>query len=751
MSTFEFFLKYKPIVYEKGRLSFQLLGSKWWILPVGVLAVIAALYFYRSVTREKRSPWLIALRAATLLVLLFMFLRPVLNISTVLPQDSYLAVVIDDSESMTIKDDGKTKRSEELQKKLNETSLIKRLSEKFKVRIYRFSKEAERIDSLKHLTFDGKQTRIEAVTELLHEELGTVPLSGVVLITDGADNGSEQLSDSLARLETRKIPFYTVGVGTTQIVNDAEILKVSAPREMLKESTAVVNVSYRSHGMAGKHGVIKVKENGPGGELVASPDITFAADGEIAEKNIDVTVKHEGSRVFTFTLDVKDDRIPENNVLDALITVRDDHPKILYVEGEPRWEYKFLRRAIEDDKNLQLESMLRESQNKWIFQGPDSKEDLAAGFPKKKEDLYKFKGLILGSIEATYFDQNQQDMIVDFVNNRGGGFLMLGGKNSFSGGKYQTSSIADIIPFELPAEKLNVFQIVKVMLTDIGKSNTLTKLSPDPSTNSKAWSDLPSLGDFNKTGDPKAGAVVLMRGQAEGGQDPILLAYQRYGRGRSMAFTSGTSWHWQMELDKDDQTHEIFWKQALRWLVNASPEPVMITSDKDTYLPGELVSLTADVADKSFNRLSNARASVKITDPTGAVQTLPLDWTGTEDGTYRTQFHPGPEGAYKVQVDAAQGEQQLGSYTTAFQVKNRPVEYYNASLDANSLKSISGQTGGRYYPLSKMGDIPDEAIYVEGESSFVEQKELWDVPLLFMMLCASLGGEWFLRKKKGLA
>ena len=751
MSIFEFFFKYKPIVYEKGRLSFQLLGSKWWILPVAALAAVAAVYFYRSVTREKRSPWLIAFRAATLLVLLFMLLRPVLNISTVLPQDSYLAVVIDDSESMTIKDDGKTKRSEDLQKALNETSLIKRLSEKFKVRIYRFSKEAERIPSLEHLTFDGKQTKVEAVTELLHEELGTVPLSGVVLITDGADNGSEQLSDSLARLETRKIPFYTVGVGSTEIVNDAEILKVTAPREMLKESTAVVNVAFRSHGFAGKHGVIKVKENGPNGDLVASPDITFAADGEIAEKAIDVTVKHEGSRVFTFTLDVKDDRIPENNVLDALITVRDDHPKILYVEGEPRWEYKFLKRAIEDDKNLQLVSMLRESQNKWIFQGPDSDKLLAGGFPKKKEDLYQFKGLILGSIESTYFSQDQQDMIVDFVNNRGGGFLMLGGKNSFSGGKYQTSSIADIIPFDLPSEKLNVFQIIKVMLTDIGKSNTLTKLSPDPSANTKAWSELPSLGDYNKSGSPKAGAVVLARGQAEGGADPILLAYQRYGRGRSMAFTSGTSWHWQMELDKDDQTHEIFWKQALRWLVNSSPEPVMITSDKDTYLPGELVSLTADVADKSFNRLSNARAAVKITDPTGAVQTLPLDWTGTEDGTYRTQFHPGPEGIYKVVVDAAQGEQPLGSYTTAFQVKNRPVEYYNASLDANALKSISGQTGGRYYPLSKMGDIPDEAIYVEGESSYVEQKELWDVPILFMMLCTSLGGEWFLRKKKGLA
>lgn len=748
MSIFEFFFKYKPIVYEKGRLAFQLVGSKWWFLPALAIAVAAAFYFYRNVTGEKRSPWLLALRALTLALLLFMAMRPVLNISTVLPQDSYLAVVIDDSESMTIKDDAKTARKDELQKKLAETSLIKRLSEKFKVRIYRFSQEAERIDSLDHLTYAGKTTRFEAVTELLHEELGTVPLSGVVLITDGADNGSQQFSESLARLESRKIPFYTVGVGTDQIVKDAEILKVSSPREMLKESTAVVDVSYRSHGFAGQKGVLKIRENGV---LVKSDDITLAADGEIAQKTVDLPVKNEGSRIFSFEISVKDDRIAENNTLDSLITVRNDHPKILYIEGEPRWEFKFLKRAIEDDKNLQLVTMLRESQNKWLRQGVDSEKMLEDGFPKKKEDLYQYKGLIFGSIESTFFSQEQQDMVVDFVNNRGGGFLMLGGKNSFSGGHYQTSSIADILPVELPSDKMNVFQIIKVMLTNIGKTNTLTKLSPDAAANTKAWNDMPALGDFNKTLGAKAGAVVLANGQAEGGNNPILLAYQRYGRGRSMAFTSGTSWHWQMELDSKDQTHELFWKQVLRWLVNASPDPVMVTSDKDTYLPGENVNLTADVADKTFKRTNNARAVVKVTDPTGAVQTLPMDWSGSEEGTYRARVHAGPEGVYQVQVDAAQGDQALGTFKSAFQVKNRPVEYYNASLDSNGLKAIAGQTGGRYYPLSKIGDVPDDAIYVEGESSFIEQKELWDVPLLFMLLCMSLGGEWLLRKKKSLA
>ena len=159
MSFFEFFFKYKPIVYEKGKLAFQLLGSAWWFIPVAIIACAGAFYFYKNVSREKWSPALVALRAITFLILGFMLLRPVLNISTVLPQESYLAVVIDNSESMNIRDSGDKTRAEELQAQLQTTDFIKKLSDKFKVRIYRFDKDAERIERPDRLTWNGKRTR----------------------------------------------------------------------------------------------------------------------------------------------------------------------------------------------------------------------------------------------------------------------------------------------------------------------------------------------------------------------------------------------------------------------------------------------------------------------------------------------------------------------------------------------------------------------------------------------------------------
>ena len=276
MNIFEFLFKYKPIIYAKGHLAFQLLGSRLWFLLFLTVAGAGAYYAYRDIARDKYSIGLVALRAATFGVLAFIFLRPVLNISTVLPQESYLAVVIDNSESMKIKDDGQISRAEQLQKQFKATNFFKRLSDKFKVRTYRFDNAAERIDRPDQVTFEGKRTRLESATDLLHQELGTVPLSGVVLITDGVDNASRQWTESLSKLESRHIPFYTVGVGSENITRDAEIVNVAAPRTTLKESTATVDVSYRSHGFRGRKATLYVRENGV---LLKSEQVTLPADG----------------------------------------------------------------------------------------------------------------------------------------------------------------------------------------------------------------------------------------------------------------------------------------------------------------------------------------------------------------------------------------------------------------------------------------------------------------------------------------
>src|SRR5262249_60621739 len=141
-----------------------------------------------------------------------------------------------------------------------------------------------------------------------------------------------------------------------------------------------------------------------------------------AELQLGRPVKNEVPRLFSLSLQAPDDRIPEKNTLDALVEIKNDHPQILYIEGEPRWEFKFLRRAMQDDPNIRLVTLLRSSQNKFYRQGIDKEEMLSEGFPKKKEELFAFKGLIFGSIESTFFTQDQLKNDVNFVSNHVRGY-----------------------------------------------------------------------------------------------------------------------------------------------------------------------------------------------------------------------------------------------------------------------------------------------------------------------------------------
>ena len=750
MTWFEFFFKHQPIVYERGTLAFQLLENRALFAFFVIAAGVGAYFLYRTV--QSRSSWgMIVLRGLTFAVLLFILMRPVLNISTVLPQESYMAVIVDNSQSMQIQDEGQQSRADLLMAEFESSQFFSNLAEKFQVRLYRFDQEAERIEDLNRMTFNGTRTRMESAMELLYQELGTVPLSGIVLVTDGVDNASEEWTEAVSRIQARGIPIYTVGVGEEAIDRDAELTQVSTPRESLNDATAVAEVSFRSEGLAGRRATLHVRENGV---LLKSEEVTLPRDGEIGKATIDLPVRNEGSRVFEFSLEAQDDRIAENNVLQSLIEVSNEQPKILYIEGEPRWEYRFIRRALEDDPNVQLVTLLRTSPNKFYRQGIEDEETLAEGFPTTREELFEYKGLILGSIEATFFTQDQLQMIVDFVSQRGGGFMMLGGRNSFSAGRYQNTPVADILPVRLSdAESDFVVDNLWVELSDYGRSHQLMKLNPGGDENVVEWDELPALTEFNRVDEAKVGAIVLANAQTEStGRDrPVLLAYQRYGRGRAMAFTSSSSWRWQMEMDHEDMTHELFWRQMLRWLVSSSPDPVEANAEKDSYVPGESIRLFADISDASFERMNNADVVGRVIDPDGNSQLLRFEWTGLQDGTYQAMMSGSVSGIYTLEVDADYGGTGIGNSESTFQVRDRPIEFYNAALDSRFLESVAEQSGGRYYRLSELGNLPEDAIYVEGESSIIEGRELWDVPLLFMLLTLALGAEWFWRKQKGLA
>ena len=248
------------------------------------------------------------------------------------------------------------------------------------------------------------------------------------------------------------------------------------------------------------------------------------------------------------------------------------------MEGEPRWEYKFLRRAVEDDPALHIVSMLRTTENKIYRQGIENPNELADGFPNKPEDLFEFQGLILGSVESSFFTATQQELIKEFVDRRGGGVLFLGGRWALSDGGYRVQPFTELLPVNLPQRK-NTFhrQLVAAELTDAGKQSLICRIEDDPEKSVNHWEVLPYLANYQEAGSPKPGAVVLLRTNVAGNRLPLLIT-ENYGRGRTAVFATAGSWRWRMQQPVGDISEETYWRQLLRWLISATPSSVVAST-----------------------------------------------------------------------------------------------------------------------------------------------------------------------------
>jgi uncharacterized membrane protein len=759
-AVFEWLFKYRLLLYERGDFSFHPILHPYlmWLLVIAALA--CSYLFYRKAENVLPASWrygLIALRGAAFLIVILLLAQPVLRLHSVIPQENFVAIAYDTSRSMEIRDGSQGQSRLDVERRLLEPAgnpFLKNLASKFKIRFFRFSKGAERVDAFNDTQRHGGVTNLERSLDQIAVELSTVPLAGVVLISDGGDNRSANLDKTAARFRARKIPIYSIGIGSSKFARDAEVLRVSAPRKVLKGTTVEAEVSIVSTGCSGRRSQLEVLDNE---RPIHSEEIILVGDGEVKTVKVNFSSQTAGARVYRFRVKpFPDEAVSENNDQAILMEVEDLKPQVLYVEGEPRWEYSFLRRAILEDKNLRLITLLRQANGKLLRQGVESPSVMEKGFPADKAEFFQYKAIILGSVEASYFTFDQLRMISDFVGQRGGGFLMLGGKSSFGQGGYANTPIEDLLPLYInsPGAKAAFEDLeFKVRLTSYGFIHPVTRLSPSEEENRKRWEAAPKLMGFNPTAGPKPGATVLAQSSAPDSrvQSAAILAFQRFGRGKSMALTAANDWRWKMGLDHADNMYPLFWRQMLRWLVSDAPDPVNATTDKHSYSHDDSIAIGVEANDASFLPVNNAQVTVHVKSPSGNSSVVPLAWDVEKDGAYSAVMEPQEEGIYEIASEAIRGDKSLGTAKTHFRVAESSEEFHNAGMNADLLKRLSTETGGRYYSSADTRSLPEDISYSDKGMSHMEEKDLWDMPFLFLLLVGFISTEWILRKRKGLA
>ena len=518
---FQFFFKYPIPVFSKGQ--FVLLGA-WpgWVLLLLMVASTAGLGLLIWSRLPQAAPniskwragtvWLLqSLLIATVLVLLW---QPAITVAELAPQQNVIAVVLDDSRSMAIADsDGKVTREAAAEKAL-EDGVLAGLQKKFQVRLYRLDSRVARAATLAEIQPTAPATHINEGLRQLVTETSDLPVGAVVLLSDGSENsldGSGDLDlETIHALRNRRLPVHTVGFGKEQAAHDVELNDVRVTSRAMAGSRIPATVTFHQRGYAGSKAILAIRD---GDKTLDSREVTLGADGATQVETVFFSPGDAGVKSLHFSLGpLANEENPANNAVTRLVGVTDDKRRILYVEGEPRWEYKFIRRAEDDDKIVQVASMLRTTENKIYRQGISDPKELENGFPVRPEDLFGYQGIILGSVEAGYFTPLQQELLREFVDRRGGGLLFLGGRFALGDGGWGGSSLVDLLPTYLPSSR-NTFHRdpATVELTAAGSDSPITRLMDDPAKNIDRWKKLTYLMDYQDAGTAKPGAAVLIQ------------------------------------------------------------------------------------------------------------------------------------------------------------------------------------------------------------------------------------------------
>ncbi len=765
-SLFEFLFKYKPFVFARGEV--VLAATAGSMVAAGLLLALAVpiVRQYRAIggrSTPRSRLALAVLRAAVVALGCFVLLRPSLVVATAVPQQNFVGVLVDDSRSMRVAEGGAQTRAEQVSAWLDPggSGLFGQLEERFRLRLFSFSDATRRLEGLEELRFEGLRTNVGRALEAGRQELGGVPLSGLVLLSDGADNDSSGLTETLNGLRDAKVPVFVVGVGREEFARDIEITRVEAPNEVMQNSAVAADVVVRQRGYEGETVELLVED---GGRIVSTVEVTLPRAGESTVVRATFVAEDPGPRILTFRIEVAEgEMVRQNNALETLVTVRDEQARILYFEGEPRHEVAFIRRALHEDGNIALATLVRSAPNKFQSLIVDPVEEfggeheLFGGFPKTREELYRYSALVLGSVEADFFTRDQLQMIADFVSQRGGGLLALGGRHAFAEGGYAGTPVAEALPVVIEAPRPAAepwYAEVDVVPTLFGRSHPVVQFGASAEESAARWETMPPLLAVNRVTRIKPGAASLLDGNAEGLEEAqAVLAYQRYGAGKSIALTVADTWQWQMHGDVplEDMTHETFWQQMLRWLVADVSGQVRARLGRERFAPGETVAVLTDVFDDTYLAVNDAQVRALVTGPDGEVEALDLAWTVDVDGRYAASFVAEADGFYTVSVVAEGREGPLGQDVATGQATELTQEFFGAEMNRELLTRVAEETSGRFYTAANLDELAGDIAFTDGGTTVTEVLDLWDMPIFFFVFIGMIGTEWTLRKWRRLA
>ncbi len=734
------------------------------ILGVGAVLTLLVILAYRRAQGRSgriRRALLTILRVAAIAGVVGILLRP-MRVEPAKAEGAkpVFAIVLDSSASMKTADVDGVPRYQAVSAALEETqdALIRGLATDHDLRVFRFDKELEPAtfqDLTQAAEPQGMTTDIGAALMQAAASAANRPSSGLLFISDGRDNARGDVEQAAIYLKSRKVPVWTVPVGSDTESKDLFVTARLSQNFLFVNQPATLKATLSQSGYADWYAKVNLYRDG---EYVTTQQVMLRGNTGVAEFPIEED--HKG--VYRYSIKVEplpDEADTSNNDRTIFARVVDEKSRVLFVEARPYWDSKFLLRALQQDPNLEVTSIFQLTPNKVFSVAEKPTGDIhqktavtqGVYLPRTTEELYRYDCIIFGKGIDLLFSSEQLKLLRDYVMERGGSIVFARGRAY----GFESETLAALEPVEWSDD---VVRRARIELTPEGKDSPLFAFghgtSPDV-----ILRELPEMVSVTKVENEKSLSVILARVAqtddpgVELGSKIAAISYQRYGRGKVMSIGTAGLWRWAFmppDLSEYDDIYIRFWSQMIRWLIFDSDflpgQEISFRTGQYAYNLGErtlLTVLTQFVDDQDF------QPEVTIHAPDGSTTVIALPRNPNSPGTYSAHYLPTQEGEYEAVMRSTVGEPREAA--ERFTVYADSVENRFVAADPDLLGRIASVTGGETLALNELSGLPGKvSAFEQLARDDVKPVDAWDTLAVFVILMALFGVEWLARRQTGL-
>lgn len=769
-----------------------------WLVALGAAAaveLIVWLYQYETgAVSPRRARWLIGLRLAALAVLVWILIAPVWVRTVSRERQREVVVVLDDSGSMQLKDDGaRSTRIELGEQAISNAKLIEQLGEKLRVRVVKAARSVRGENEAVSQGWSDSTDLTSALSTVL-EQVPPDELAGVVMVSDGRHNRPERVEDVARRFGILDAPVGIVAVGSAEPPKDAAILSVKAPEAIHLGDRMRVTAEVKFDGYKGQKANVQLRR---GDQVLETREVAIPQDHHVEELRFAQVPEQGGVGGYRVEISSLDgERFSENNSWEFETSITDARTNVLLVEGYSRWEFRYLRNLFYGrDKSVHLQHVLLHpdqiaGQAETKIAASASRpfgESLATKLPESEAEWRKFDVIILGDLDPSAVDEATWSIISRCVNERAALLVMVAGPRFMPHAIASTTGRA-LVPAEIDWGTQTYFNLkdepFRFGLTGEGRRHPVTQQSDGETANERLWAEFPAMTWRHPVRGLKEGAEVLLSALEDAKAEVIasntglesaldalaqrkareatsaLLVARQTGKGKvALLLTDRT---WRLREGAGDLYHHRFWGNLVRWgagpVMRAGGDRARLGTDQLTYTPDDPVKLTARLRDTSLKPVDDTSLRAEVFRDGQKVTTVPMKAVAGSNGLYEAAVDRLTEaGRYEVRMqgekaDALVREDGAAELKAGFRVvgSRGPVELSETTLNLPLLETIAELSGGKVVSTENAGLLA--ALFLSEKDKHEETREitLWDRPWVLALLALLLGGEWVIRRAGGL-